>query len=71
MESYGIGNSPSNSWNSGVLFCAPYRLPKTGVYYFAERNAQFHFFTEQLKNKPKQLPTLELLDVDVFQVNNS
>ena len=30
------------------------------------------YFTEQLKNKPKQLPTLELLfwiDVDDFQVN--
>ena len=38
-----------------------------GVYYFAEWNGMEcpillnTYFTERLKNKPKQLPTLELL----------
>ena len=40
---------------------------QAGVYYFAELNGMERsiplntYFTERLKNKPKQLPTLELL----------
>ena len=53
-----------------VYFC-PYTYgpshTRMGVYYFAERNGTERLiplntnFTEQLKNKPKQLPTLEFL----------